>query len=306
MNRQFVLLFAVLVSACAGQTPSEHAARLRIATWNLEHLAEHVGAGCHPRTDADYALLASYAAKLDADVIGLQEVENEAAAHRVFPSDQYDIVMSGQRYSEKQGPCGQGGVQTFTPQRTGYAIRKGVAYTVNPPLEALNVAIDRDRPVRWGVDVTLSGPIPIRLLDVHLKSGCSAGADPKNGACPMLFSQVSVVEGWIDARERDGLPFIVLGDFNRRLGPDDAQVWQMWDDGDPPGLKLVTAAGAADAGPVAPRCEGGKYKEFIDHIVFSERALPLYEPSSFGELVYAETGDAAPSDHCAISVLLRH
>ena len=60
------------------------AGELRIASWNLEHLKDSDGEGCVGRTGADYAAIAGRLAELDADIVALQEVENAAAAYRVF------------------------------------------------------------------------------------------------------------------------------------------------------------------------------------------------------------------------------
>lgn len=295
-------LVVLCLAACA---TSEAPTSLRIASWNLEHLAEADGAGCRPRTESDYKKLRAYAAALNADVIGLQEVENAAAAQRVFPAEAYDVVMSDQPYPVAQVPCGQDGARVLTPQRTGIAIRRGVEYIVNPPLEALNVSNDPSRPVRWGVDVTLTGKDRLRLLDVHLKSGCSAGAKQDDEDCPVLFRQVPIVEQWIDARETEGEAFLILGDFNRRLGSHDAQVWESWNDDDPKGLELHIAAAEANATPQSPRCDDAKYKDFIDHLVFSKLAFARVQRASFAELVYSEVGDAMPSDHCPVSVVVK-
>ena len=279
-----------------------HAEDLKIAPWNLEHLAEADGAGGRPRTEADDARLRAYAERLDADVIALQEVETAAAAARVFDPDTYTIVMSDQPYPPPSGACRGEEGRMILPQRTGFAIRKGLAFTLNPPLEALNVHRNGGAPLRWGVDVTIEGKRPLRLLGLHLKSGCSAGNNPDDEDCPVLLSQVPVVEDWIDARERAGETFLVLGDFNRRLQPNDLEVWLAWDDLDPKGLDLHIAALEAEGGPRSPQCNGGKYPDFIDHVVLSDRAFRRWNRSTFRELAYAELGDAAPSDHCPVAV----
>lgn len=291
----------LMLAACATQDATQS---LALATWNLEHLAEATGAGCVPRSEADYGKLKFYAVTLNADVVGLQEVESAVAVHRVFPADTYDVVMSGQPYPAVQGSCGPDGARTFTPQRTAIVIRKGVAYTVNPPLEDLNVSDNPSRPVRWGVDITIEGESPLRILNVHLKSGCASGAKPADDDCPVLFRQVPVVEAWIDARQQEGVAFVVLGDFNRRLGPQDAEVYQAWDDGDPAGLDLHVAAGEVNATPQSPGCNDAKYPDFIDHIVLSGHAFAKVQRGSFAELVFAETGDAVPTDHCPVSVTI--
>jgi len=301
--REFSFSFAAALALTACSM-SETSNGLKLATWNLEHLAEANGAGCHPRTDEDYAKLRSYAAALNADVIGLQEVENEAAAHRVFPTETYDLVMSGQPCPVEQGLCGQSESQFFTPQRTAIAIRKGIPYRVNEPLEALNVSETTARPLRWGVDVTLEGEFSLRLLVVHLKSGCSSGSKPGDEDCPVLFRQVPIVEAWIDRRQAEGAPFAILGDFNRRLGVSDIEVWRAWDDGDPGGLDLYIAAADVNDNPERPGCDNAKYPDYIDHIVLSHAAFDRIQRGSFAELVFGETGEAMPSDHCPVSVVM--
>ncbi len=63
------LTAAVLLSACAGMPSPQPKGALRVATWNIEHLAERDGEGCRPRKEADYALLRRHADALNADVI---------------------------------------------------------------------------------------------------------------------------------------------------------------------------------------------------------------------------------------------
>jgi len=46
----------LLLVACFGGAQAQ-VPTLRLATWNLEHLAADTGAGCRPRSDADYAHL---------------------------------------------------------------------------------------------------------------------------------------------------------------------------------------------------------------------------------------------------------
>ena len=92
MNRLIVVttaVLAVVLAGCAPQATRDPVAThpLRIASWNLEHLAEADGLGCRPRKEAEYAALRGYAEQLGADVIAFEEVESAAAAARVFPPD---------------------------------------------------------------------------------------------------------------------------------------------------------------------------------------------------------------------------
>ena len=257
----------------------------------MEHLAERNGSGCHPRSDADYAAMRAYAEALDADVIAFQEVESRAAAERVFDPARYTIEIEQRVGSGRKGECGGQPGLTINPQRTGFAIRKGVAFERQPDLTDLQLG---NPDLRSGVDLVVrpAGAAPIRLLSVHLKAGCNSG--DQREACPVLFQQVPVVERWIDQRASERLRFAVLGDFNRRLAlPGDA-VWADWDDASPADADLARASGDQGA-----RCNP-RYRDFIDFIVLDRRASG--DLLQFEEKAYA---DAALSDHCAIRAQLQ-
>jgi endonuclease/exonuclease/phosphatase family metal-dependent hydrolase len=229
MKLSSALACLMLLAACVdSRPPAGDAARpLRIATWNLEHLAERNGEGCRPRTDADYALLRRHAAALDADVIAFQEVESEAAARRVFTPDAWNVLIEARRDAPSGGCRGLAG-QSLRAQKVGVAVRKGLVFTRHADLRELGLGRDG---LRWGVDVTVMGPQPVRLLAVHLKSGCNSGRAPTDRDCDVLFAQLPVLERWVDARADEPRPFAVLGDWNRRLGSRGDAFWARIDDG---------------------------------------------------------------------------
>ena len=66
------------------------------------------------RNSAHYAMLARIAARVDPDIIALQEIENVAAAALVFPPDRYQIVVTDSPWI----------------QRVGFAVRKSAATIV--------------------------------------------------------------------------------------------------------------------------------------------------------------------------------
>lgn len=286
------LALCLLAAACTApqDRPAAPAATLTLASWNMEHLAERNGTGCRPRTDADYAAMRAYAEALQADVIAFQEVESRAAAERVFDPARYTVVIEDRVGSGRNGACAGHPDRTLRAQRTGFAIRKALAFTRQPDLTDLQVG---SADLRSGVDVVVrpAGAAPMRLLSVHLKAGCNAGN--RNEACTAFFQQVPVLERWIDQRAAEPLRFAVLGDFNRRLAlPDDA-AWAEWDDGSPANADLADAAGGQSA-----RCNP-RYRDFIDHIVLDRRATAALV--QFEEATYA--GDRL-SDHCAIRARL--
>jgi endonuclease/exonuclease/phosphatase family metal-dependent hydrolase len=266
------------------------AATITVASWNMEHLAEANESGCRPRNDADYAAMRAYVDALGADVIAFQEVESKAATERVFDPARYTVVMEQRVGTGRKGECGGRPGLTVNAQRTGFAIRKGLAFERQADVTELQVG---NSDLRSGVDLIVrpARGKPVRVLSVHLKAGCTAG--DRNEACPVLFQQVPVLERWIDDRAAEDVRFAVLGDFNRRLAMPGDAAWADWDDASPANADLARASGDQSA-----RCNP-RYKDFIDHIVLDRRAaadLLAFEEKTF-------SGESL-SDHCAIAARL--
>ena len=148
-------------------------------------------------------------------------------------------------------------------QRTGFAYKKWLHVVAEPDLVALAVS-----GTRRGADVlVIAGKFQLRVLSIHLKTGC--WSDPLNTdshSCEVLRQQLPILENWIDSRAREGTPFAVLGDFNRRFEAGD-EFWDAIDHGDAPEAKLsdVTKSHTSE-------CWGGEYPVYIDHLVFSRQA----------------------------------
>ncbi|QBE61675.1 HAD family acid phosphatase [Pseudoduganella lutea] len=293
--------------------------RLALATWNMEWLmttATHDAlkatctAGMPPshtraipcskdrppvprRVAADFDALADVARRIPADVVALQEVDGPEAAATVF-RDGWQLACFTSRAH---------------PQKVGFAVRSGIAFACNPEVKELDI----DGATRSGADITLypGTPRAVRLLAVHLKSGCFAGslADaPASTPCSALRKQVPVLERWIDARAAEQARFAVLGDFNRRLeldaglpaGTDEARpeaVFQALSDGKPEGAVLLRAT----AGQAHVRCSplDRHPPAAIDNILVSQSLAAL------GRLTYSRLTFDGPtaarhkfSDHC--------
>ena len=291
------LALLLALSACVEMpSPPQRATDqpLRIATWNMEHLAERDGEGCRPRVEADYATMRRYATELGANVVAFQEVESKAAAERVFPRDAWTVVIED-RSAGAQGGCRGLPGQVLRAQKVGFAIRKGMAFERHPDLRELGLGNDG---LRWGVDVTVNGEKPLRLLSVHLKSGCNSGRAPTDRDCDVLFAQLPVLERWVDARAEEAAPFAVLGDFNRRVASKGDALWAEIDDAQPANADLTLAAGRQGA-----TCKA-KFSEFIDHIALDARASKLAVAGSFAEYTYGVSEDLHPSDHCPVSIVI--
>lgn len=269
--------------------------RITLATWNLEWLMtpatyQELKATCTPeavpsnkrgfpctpgresvpaRTAADYDALAHIATGLAADVVALQEVDGPEAAATVFRAGWQPACFTSRLH----------------PQKTGFVVRTGIPFACNEEFMALDV----DGMSRSGADITLypGTPRAMRLLAVHLKSGCFAGTlanAPAGSVCATLRRQIPVLEQWVDARAAAHERFAVLGDFNRRLeldaaldaGQDEAQpnaVFRALSDNQPAGAVLVRGT----AGQPHVRCSplDNHPPGSIDNILVSQSLTAL-------------------------------
>lgn len=314
--------YATLLILLAALGGAEAAAReVRIATWNLEWLMEPgvlrgLRASCVPadvlprgparvipcdvalskeRSAADFAALARYAARIDAQVIALQEVDGRAPARRLFPD--HNFCFSSRTHV----------------QNVGFAIRRSIPYRCDGDLTALSLGDS----VRRGVQLTIfpGSANEMHLLAVHLKSGCGRRAlDSGKTECATLARQAPVLEQWIDAQALQGHLFAVLGDFNRDLkwdagdaagrpGPA-SSLWLDLNDADPPGAALTLAA---DLGQFRNCSVAQNFSGFIDQIVLGKALAARVVPGSMARVTY-ENADVATrrlSDHCPVSLALQ-
>jgi endonuclease/exonuclease/phosphatase family metal-dependent hydrolase len=253
---------------------------LKIATWNLDWLTTRAAGDflppdVIPRSEEDFARLAAYAQQLNADVVAIEEVDGTSAAAKVFPHDRYSIHMTHDRVI----------------QRVGIVVRRGLHYDINPDVTAL-----AESHLRSAADVTLHlGSVDLRILAVHLKKGCRDQPLPraKSPACVELEDQVAPLVNWITERKNEGVPFIILGDFNRWMDGRDAFLAD---------LRKAAPLVRATEGRSSP-CWGSE--NFIDHILAGGDAANWMQPSTLRVLIYRETEPAwrdRLSDHCPVSV----
>jgi endonuclease/exonuclease/phosphatase family metal-dependent hydrolase/predicted esterase len=293
-------LAAALMSTAAS-------AEIRVASWNLNNLHhqldEPLRPGAPARTEADIEILRKYRDRADADIFALQEVNGPRAAQLVFPTDRWDLFFSG-RYADDL-ITGRESDRIYT----GFAVRRGAFDAVSKrDVPSLGVIHAPDgRPVRWATEILVEkdGDL-LRLMSVHLKSGCHGGSlEPATVPdCITLAAQRAPLESWIDAAATAQVPFVIVGDWNRRIdvhGQSD-HVWGEIDDADPPGLNLWRLPFNRDSS-----CNSG-FTEPIDFLVFDDRAWRSVDEPSFEEMVY-DAGDwdarrRTPSDHCPIVVAL--
>lgn len=313
------MLIASALAAAAASVNAAAVETLRIATWNLEwlispqafkQLKSNCASASEPmhgdvrripcdvaasleRSSRDFSVLARYARSLDADVVALQEVDGSDAARLVFPD--YEFCFTGRKHV----------------QNTGFAVRRGVRFRCGPD----DLELSLGDTLRRGKELTLfpGEPREIRLLSVHLKSGCSSKPlTAADKACHDLARQAPILEAWIDAQAHAGGRFAVLGDFNRDLLAEeshratlrkDDSLWAELSDGSPAEAALRNAA----RGEPFRNCVPGQgYRGYIDNILLSRTLAAAAVPGSFTRTTYsaADARHARLSDHCPVSIRL--
>ncbi|MGH8284800.1 MAG: endonuclease/exonuclease/phosphatase family protein [Steroidobacteraceae bacterium] len=312
---------SALAAGSGAASTADTRRELELATWNLEWLIapsvfRPLKSSCAPegiavrgterrlpcdvafgkeRAASDFAALARYASRLDADVVALQEVDGADAARLVFPG--YSFCFTGRRHL----------------QNTGFAIRAGVPHRCGADVRSLALG----DALRRGAELVLFPGTreELRLLSIHLKSGCARDPlDSARAACGDLARQVAALEAWIDAQASHGRRFGVLGDFNRdllreareqrRVGAVASTIWAAIDDGEPPEADLVNAL----EGQRFVNCAAGQpFRSYIDFIVLSRVLGAAIVPGSFQRVTF-EPGDVSRfrlSDHCPVAIRIR-
>ncbi len=271
-------------------SPAQASESIKLSSWNMDWLTlrpayDHALPPNAPtRTTADFAALRHYAQRLHSDVLAFEEVDSLEAARLVFPQDEYDLYITPDPIVQK----------------VGLAVRRsaGLTVTINPEVTALNIPQKgHHHALRGGMDVTLhKGTASLRLLIVHLKTGCWAQPlEAKKRACSLLYQQFHVIENWMMDRLDDGTPFAILGDFNRRLTPSDPVMRLLQSDAD---LTLTTA------GFTSPCRRSGDL--FIDHILLGNQARGWFVPGSLRVMLLRNAPkELTLSDHCPVSIQMQ-
>lgn len=296
MMRHIPYLVVAAAFAMAGpSTAAPQTKTVKIATWNMAWLTDRmpgtggeagVPANVHYRTKADWKLVQKYATRLNGDIVAFEEVDGVAMARKAYGATNYNFHTTAEP----------------DVQKPGFAVRKGIKFTANPDLADLDVTAGQPRSLRRGADITveLAGQ-KIRMLAVHLKSGCPAQSLESGGDnCPLLKQQLPILARWVKERIDENVPFIILGDFNR-IFEDNEAFWKAMNLNGQAGLVRSTA-GRTSA------CWGGSHPKFIDHIVFGGRTRDWVQKTTFKVLVYDETKKSFQeriSDHCPQSITLK-
>ncbi len=240
--------------ACGSLGPAATGGSAKFITWNIQELAADKPIYDRPvRTPEEFAVLREYRQCLQGDVYALQEVASPKAVAEVFPTDNFDICFSGQKNADELGlaptydPAAIEGIKPdcfskgdMLPsevtdrafQYVALAVRResGIAIVEIRDIPAIGQINPEDgRQTRWGLEAVLErNGKRIRVLIVHLKSGCAAGPITddlgQDEDCPGLAKQLPFLKAWVDQAAAQTEPFMIIGDFNRRLDLEDSAV----------------------------------------------------------------------------------
>ncbi|MCU0329497.1 MAG: endonuclease/exonuclease/phosphatase family protein [Candidatus Kapabacteria bacterium] len=270
-----------LLTSCSGTHPGQHDT-VNIATFNVEWLGDG-NQDRKPRGDADYLAIADLMIKTDADVLALQEIENEAALRKVlrYMPDYTGLVLAG---------AGQQNTAVVWKQNA-------VAISSLGPWTGLEVDPGRSRP--GFVLSCKKGSFDWIMMVVHLKS--TSRFDSTNTlrerSREVRAEQAKRLVAWSDSVQRAGKEqdVIIAGDFNDFPGrKQNATLTALVESSS---LHFLTAS--------VRSCRDPKLTA-IDHIVASSSARARFVVGSeridnFRDFLDAQTSEQV-SDHCPVVV----
>lgn len=266
---------------------------LVISSWNIEHLAYPISEGCRPRSESEFNEMKAYAKSLNADVVGLQEVASKKAIEQIFPKENWQVFISD-RPDSKSYKCRES-EQLSSQQKVGFAVRKGIKVAKIDSLREL--ALD-SRGLRYGLELTIESPHGLlSILNVHMKSGCFVDDYSRSDtrSCQVFAKQAPILDSWVESKEKAGLPYIMVGDFNHRLSaPYNKLTSQLTENSDKSESSLEnTTADLIGCHPYYPAP--------IDHIWAGNLSENLVKQASVASYKNMDP-KAMLSDHCAVSL----
>lgn len=194
-------LMAVSLALLSCATSHQPPPTVSIGTFNIEWLGDGIEPEQKPRTDADYAAIAQLISESGAEVVAVQEIENDSALHRLLR------YMPGWH-----GALSRGGHR----QNVGVLYRDGLDCT--PIGDYYPLAVDPERNRAGFIVSCRKGAFDWLMMVVHLKSSSryDSTEELRRRAIEQRREQAAILARWADSvltttSERDVL---IIGDFN--------------------------------------------------------------------------------------------
>ncbi len=274
----FQLIAIVLIVSCSKANVKTDGESLVIATFNVEWLGDGID-DLKPRSQQDYARIADVLLNTNADVIGLQEVENEAALNYLLQfMPEYDFYITNDGYK----------------QRNAVLFKRSVNVIEHKNFNDLIVQQGRTRP---GLLLNLKKDnFDFYLMVIHLKSTSRYDSTDllRAESFDLRAKQAVAINDWVNTTlatsyEKD---LIIIGDFNDN--PNNVKprgnIEAIKNNAN---LQFLTAD--------LPSCKNPKWNN-IDHIVLSTSAKTRYIENSINiyntYTQYNANEVKMISDHC--------
>lgn len=201
-HRRALFWCAILATATTGcATPNHDPQTVAIGTFNIEWLGDGIEPEQKPRTESDYAAIARIIEQSGADVMAVQEIENDSALGRLLhylPSWHGLLGKHGRR------------------QNVGVLYRSTVFCTASG--DYLPLAVDTARNRAGFIVHCRKGNFDWLMMVVHLKSTSRYDSTEqlRDLSIQQRRQQAQILATWIDSvlaagSERD---ILVVGDFN--------------------------------------------------------------------------------------------
>ncbi len=273
-----LLIFVIFVSCSNAGTDNSDS--IHIATFNVEWLGDGID-DTKPRTQEDYARMADVILATKAEVIGLQEVENETAMKYLLQFlPEFDYYIANDDYR----------------QRNAVLIKKTVTVLEHKNFNDLIVKENRTRP---GLLLNLKkNNFDFNLMVVHFKSTSRFDStdEMKFESYELRYKQALVLDKWVEntlntSNEKD---LIIMGDFNDN--PKNKKPRGNLD-------ALIENTNISFLTTDLTSCKNAKWN-VIDHIIISnsvknryfENSVHLYDTYS----AYTHDEVKLISDHCPV------
>lgn len=265
---------------------------IKITSWNVLCLREDPTEETFCNTDLGESFVRSpeqleairqHILAQETDLLFLQEVENIAAVENLLPGWEVDVIGEG-------------------------SLKLALARPPSSTVEVLNVSALTEldlgtTALRQGLVAQIEhAGTTAHIMSVHLKSGCQvAPFDSPSNSCAELRQQLEVLKTWVQERESQNQPYMLVGDFNRTMENFDPFIVELEGAAGRPLLRLTTGQRPScwDHLPEAP-----SYPSFIDHQIVSPSLVDAWGTPTLDIYQFNETYPYAwlyISDHCPIS-----
>jgi exonuclease III len=307
-------IFILTITAAQSKT-------YRIGAWNIQDLHHQEGFSLRQfgdffskkRKASDFELLLKYRDQFGkdgkpADVVALQEIGTKAALERIFPSSEYETLMS-KRHISDDAEEGKGDVYT------ALAVRKasGIKILERDDLSSIAILHSDGRPTRAGTGALLEiNSKRVWFMSLHMKSSCAYQPNASTSTvddCETLTKQIPILVEWIKSKKEAGERFILAGDFNRRFRAFNfnGEIWKLLND-TPISEELDTQYVSAHPETATRKCptKKGNSTQPIDWIMLDAEVADWFVEGSYWERRFKRSDTDASrggiSDHCPISI----